>query len=82
MKRVLKTVVVAFAIALALILIKNEYARCLPASTYGMQAAIRKERVDNLFIGSSMFRQGLDTCWRRSFPAAATSCLIMATSLR
>ncbi len=60
MKRVLKTVVVAFAIALALILIKNEYARCLPASTYGMQAAIRKERVDNLFIGSSMFRQGLD----------------------
>lgn len=60
MKRVLKTVVVAFAIALALILIKNEYGRCLPVSTYGMQAAIRKESVDNLFIGSSMFRQGLD----------------------
>ena len=60
MKRVLKTAAVAFIIALALILIKNEYARCLPASTYGMQAAIRKERVDNLFIGSSMFRQGLD----------------------
>lgn len=60
MKRVLKTVVIAFAIALALILVKNEYARCLPASTYGMQAAIRKECVDNLFIGSSMFRQGLD----------------------
>lgn len=60
MKRVLKTVAVAFIIALILILIKNEYARCLPASTYGMQAAIRKERVDNLFIGSSMFRQGLD----------------------
>ena len=50
MKRVLKTVAVAFIIALILILIKNEYARCLPASTYGMQAA----------IGSSMFRQGLD----------------------
>lgn len=60
MKRVLKTIVVAFAIALALIFIKNEYARCLPASTYGMQAAIRKGSTDNLFIGSSMFRQGLD----------------------
>ena len=60
MKRVLKTIAVAFVIALVLILIKNEYARCLPASTYGMQAAIRKESVDNLFIGSSMFRQGLD----------------------
>lgn len=35
MKRVLKTVAVAFIIALILILIKNEYARCLPASTYG-----------------------------------------------
>ncbi len=60
MKRVLKTVIAAFVIALALILAKNEYARLFPASTYGMQAAIRKECVDNLFIGSSMFRQGLD----------------------
>ena len=60
MKRVLKTVIVASVIALALILAKNEYARLLPASTYGIQAAIRKECVDNLFIGSSMFRQGLD----------------------
>lgn len=60
MKRVLKTVIAAFVIALALILAKNEYARLLPASTYGMQAVIRKECVDNLFIGSSMFRQGLD----------------------
>lgn len=60
MKRVLKTVIVAFVIALALILAKNEYARLLPASTYGMQAAVHKGSVDNLFIGSSMFRQGLD----------------------
>lgn len=39
--------------------IKNEYARLLPVSTYGMQAAIKKKAVDHLFIGSSMFRQGL-----------------------
>lgn len=60
MKRVLKTVIVASVIALTLILAKNEYARLLPASTYGIQAVIRKQCVDNLFIGSSMFRQGLD----------------------
>lgn len=39
--------------------IKNEYARLLPASSYGMQAAIKKKSVDHLFMGSSMFRQGL-----------------------
>lgn len=39
--------------------IKNEYARFLPVSSYGMQAAIGKKSVDHLFIGSSMFRQGL-----------------------
>lgn len=39
--------------------IKNEYARLLPVSSYGMQAAIQKKTVDHLFIGSSMFRQGL-----------------------
>ena len=39
--------------------IKNEYARLLPVSSYGMQAAIRKKSIDHLFIGSSMFRQGL-----------------------
>ena len=39
--------------------IKNEYARLLPVSSYGMQAAVKKKSVDHLFIGSSMFRQGL-----------------------
>ena len=39
--------------------IKNEYARLLPVSSYGMQAVIRKKSIDHLFIGSSMFRQGL-----------------------
>ena len=82
MKRVLKTIVVAFAIALALIFIKNEYARCLPASTYGMQAAIRKGSTDNLFIGSSMFRQGLDIdVLEEELPAAPISCPTTATSL-
>ena len=50
------------AVLLAVLLltgIKNEYARLLPVSSYGMQAAIKKKSIDHLFIGSSMFRQGL-----------------------
>ena len=45
--------------AFLLVVLKNEYARLLPVSTYGMQAAIEREETENLFIGSSMFRQGL-----------------------
>ena len=55
-----KAIAAALIAALALIAVKNEYARLLPSSTYGMQAAIRLGEADNLFIGSSMFRQGLD----------------------
>jgi len=59
MKRVLKTAALVLLAVLLLLGVKNEYARLLPASTYGMQAAIRQEKIENLFIGSSMFRQGL-----------------------
>lgn len=59
MKRVLLTVGGALLAALLLVLVKNEYARLLPVSTYGMQAAVAQEKTDHLFIGSSMFRQGL-----------------------
>lgn len=45
--------------AFLLVVLKNEYARLLPVSTYGMQAAIERGETENLFIGSSMFRQGL-----------------------
>lgn len=60
MKRVIKTIAAALIVALALIVAKNEYARLLPVSTYGMQAVLKKGGTENLFIGSSMFRQGLD----------------------
>ena len=59
MKRILKTAACLLLAVLLLLGIKNEYGRLLPASTYGMQAAIRKGEIDHLFIGSSMFRQGL-----------------------
>jgi len=59
MKRVIKAAVCVFVIFCLLVGIKNEYARLLPASTYGMQTALKKDKIDHLFIGSSMFRQGL-----------------------
>ncbi len=59
MKRVLFSIGSALAIALLLTVLKNEYARLLPVSTYGMQAAIAQGNTEHLFIGSSMFRQGL-----------------------
>ena len=59
MKRILLTIGGALLAAFLLVVLKNEYARLLPASTYGMQAAIEREETENLFIGSSMFRQGL-----------------------
>lgn len=59
MKRFLTTFTCVLLCAALLVLVKNEYARLLPAGTYGMQAALDKGQIDNLFIGSSMFRQGL-----------------------
>ena len=59
MKRILTAIGSALLAAFLLIILKNEYARLLPVSTYGMQAAIAQEETENLFIGSSMFRQGL-----------------------
>lgn len=59
MKRILRIGAGALLAVLLLIAVKNEYARLLPVSSYGMQAAIQKKSVDHLFIGSSMFRQGL-----------------------
>ena len=59
MKRILLTIGGALLAAFFLVLLKNEYARLLPVSTYGMQAAIKEQKTENLFIGSSMFRQGL-----------------------
>lgn len=59
MKRMGKVLLGILVAVLLFTGIKNEYARLLPVSSYGMQAAIKKKAVDHLFIGSSMFRQGL-----------------------
>ena len=70
MKKILRVVVIACAISIILIAIKNEYARFLMSdASYGIPAVIAEDREYRddatdagvtLFIGSSMFRQGLD----------------------
>ena len=60
MKKIITTVVsVILAVALVIVL-KNQYGSIFAGNTYGMPAAIEKGKIDHLFIGSSMFRQGLD----------------------
>lgn len=60
MKKILTTVVtVIFAVALVIVL-KNQYGSLFSGSTYGIPAAAAKGEIEHLFIGSSMFRQGLD----------------------
>lgn len=50
-----------FLMCMIAIIGKNEYSQVLLRNaTYGMPALIEKMKVDDLYIGSSMFRQGID----------------------
>lgn len=61
MKKMIKTMLIAVVISIAIIVLKNEYSPALmKKSNYGMPALIEEGYVDKLFIGSSMFKQGLD----------------------
>lgn len=61
MKKAFKLCGVTIFICIVLLFLKNQYAHVLlKSATYGMPALIEKGYVDNLYIGSSMFRQGLD----------------------
>ncbi len=70
MKRLLRTACMVCAIVAVLVAVKNEYARLLMSNAgYGLQALIHRaeearekgeETEYDLYLGSSMFRQGLD----------------------
>lgn len=60
MKKKIKILAVTAVIILAALFLKNEYGSVFSGKTYGMQAAIKQKKIDHLFIGSSMFRLGLD----------------------
>lgn len=51
---------VVFFFAAVLVILKNQYGSFFSGNTYGIPEAIEQQQIDHLFIGSSMFRQGLD----------------------
>lgn len=59
-RRILLTSIYILSI-ITLIVVKAEYSHLLMKNcNYGMEALIRKGKVEHLFVGSSTFRQGLD----------------------
>ena len=61
MKHLLKTISLAFLILVMLLFVKNNYSfMLLNNASYGSTNIINKGEINNLFIGSSMFRQGID----------------------
>ena len=61
MKKIIKISIIILISCLILIFIKNQYSfLLLRNSTYGMPHLIKKGEIRNLYIGSSMFRQGID----------------------
>ncbi len=60
MKKYVKAIAVGLLIALCFLSVKNFIAYKFPNSSSGMQAAIKQGEISNLFMGSSLFRQGID----------------------
>ena len=60
MKKYIRAVMAGVMVALLFCMVKNFIGYKFPNSSYGMQAAIGMEEIDHLFIGSSLFRQGID----------------------
>lgn len=60
MKRYIKAAAVGLLFALCFLGVKNFIAYKFPNSSSGMQAVIAQKNIDHLFVGSSLFRQGID----------------------
>ena len=60
MKKYMKAIAVGLCIAICFLSVKNFMAYKFPNSSNGMQAAIEQKNVSHLFMGSSLFRQGID----------------------
>ena len=60
MKKLVTTVVAVILTVALVVVLKNQYGSMFAGNTYGMPAAIEKKEIEHLFIGSSMFRQGMD----------------------
>ncbi len=62
MKKLSITIIIAVFFTLFIIVLKAQFEnKLLNNANYGLPSLIKKGKIDNLFIGSSMFRQGLDS---------------------
>lgn len=60
MKKYRNAIALGLLIALCFLGVKNFIAYKFPNSSSGMQAAISQGNIEHLFLGSSLFRQGID----------------------
>lgn len=61
MKKLIRISAIILTVCLILLFIKNQYSWILlQNSTYGMPALTKRGTIENLYLGSSMFRQGID----------------------
>lgn len=60
MKKILTTVAAVLVTVALVIGLKNQFGSIFAGNTYGMPAVLKQGEVEHLFIGSSMFRQGMD----------------------
>ena len=60
MKKILTTVAAVLVTVVLIIGLKNQFGSIFAGNTYGMPAVLKQGEVEHLFIGSSMFRQGMD----------------------
>ena len=60
LKKTLTGVLAGVLLACAFCGVKNAIAYQFPGKSSGMQAAIKEKHIENLFLGSSLFRQGID----------------------
>lgn len=64
MKDTIKVILITLIISIVIVIIKDQYQYLLlNKANYGMATLIKKGNINNLFVGSSMFRQGLDPAY-------------------
>lgn len=61
MKKIIRIIIITVGICIFIALFKDEFEKnLLKDANYGIPALIEQGKVDKLFLGSSMFRQGID----------------------
>lgn len=60
MKKNIASIIIGLLISVFVVLFKNNFSSDLINQHYGMQGAIEKDNIDTLYVGSSLFKQGID----------------------